>query len=145
MEGLNKLKETHKKNHSEFCILNSVFCILLKKTTTLLLASLLTLTCAFSQDWEWVLHSTSGAFKSEKGTKIALDSEKNIIIAGTFTDSMSLSGIVLDENTTDNRHGYIAKYDSNGTILWVKTIKSLTNLNDGLYQLKTDNENNIYY
>ncbi len=81
-----------------------------------------------AQHWEWIKHIGGKGTDEAKG--FALDSKDHIYLLFTTTDTLT-----IDNNTVFNGT-YLAKYDSSGTLLWIKlapVYSSLINID------KTDN------
>ena len=59
---------------------------------------------------------------------ITIDHQTNdLIIAGTFRDMVSLDGITISEPTLTGTHLFVARFDSNGAIEWVKQSHGVAN------------------
>lgn len=74
-------------------------------------------------------------------TQMEADDSGNIILGGYF-----IGDIAVGANTFINQGGrdcFIAKYDPNGTLLWIQTLGG-TGLNESLTGLCIDSQSNIY-
>lgn len=84
---------------------------------------------AGNQIWLRGVDSTSG---SEVAASVALDQNGDIIVTGSFTDTI----ITFDTNLLVNRGGediFLAKYDTSGNVIWAKSFGgSSTEIVDGL-------------
>ena len=69
-------------------------------------------------------------FGDENITNVSIDPANNITIVGRFTSTVTItdSDDTLQFQNTGNTDLFIAKYDSNGEIIWVRTINGPTNL-----------------
>jgi len=64
---------------------------------------------------KWAQKSTSG---DVRGISISTDANDNVYIGGNFQDSASLGGVSISSPSVNQN--YIVKYNSNGTVQWVK-------------------------
>jgi len=60
------------------------------------------------------------------------DSHGNLYCVGTFTGTMSISGQSL--TASGFRDGYVMKYDSSGTVVWMRKVGSAIDNNIGIYE-----------
>lgn len=112
----------------------------------------LTLICTFllyingiAQGFEWV--KKGGGNQADYGRDIAIDNNDNIYVSGAYGYESSGTynatfGSFTISNNSPAQNGYLAKYDSSGTVLWVKNITGPDREN--AYQVSVDNNNNIY-
>ncbi len=86
----------------------------------------------------WAKSPTGGI--DNCGNSVTVDSTGNIYVTGYYKNSISF------ESTTYLNSGgkdiYIAKYNSNGAILWVKTLGQ--SLDEETSKVKTDRKGNVY-
>lgn len=84
-----------------------------------------------------------GGFNSEFGNCIKLDSASNIYISGTYeSDSILIDSVVIVNNHYGFLDTFLAKYDPNSNLIWVKSIggKSSEHLNSFVVY----SENDVY-
>jgi len=62
---------------------------------------------------QWV-----NAFPGQSAKSVAVDSQNNIIVAGTFAGTVNFGGTTLTANNLSSM--FIAKYTPSGSLLWVK-------------------------
>jgi len=99
------------------------------------------LTChysAFAQTFQWV--QEAGGLGQDAGRRVATDNSGNVYVTGYFSGSASFDG-------TDYRGKgifdiFLAKYNSNGGLIWVQTAGS--GQSDEGYGLGVDNSGNVY-
>ncbi len=86
--------------------------------------------------FQWVITfpSDDGSFAS----KILIDKDNNVIVAGYFHGTLSIGNLTLTTNATDI---YLIKLSPNGNVIWAEqsVCTSLTQAND----IKIDDDNNI--
>lgn len=78
------------------------------------------------------------------GNAIAIDKQNNIYIAGAFEGSATFQTTTLySTGTGAMQDPYVAKYDSNGILIWVEHYSG----NNGMqpYSIKTDTLSNVYF
>lgn len=87
----------------------------------------------------WV--KKGGGAGNDQGYGIACDNSNNIFVAGTFSSPTAFFGTL---SVTDNGYGNIftAKYDVNGTSLWVKSAGG--NQSDQAFDVTTDSSGSCY-
>jgi hypothetical protein len=61
---------------------------------------------------------SEGSAKNEKALGITYDNAGNVIICGYFTDTTRFNGATIPGNGLEDM--FIAKYDANGNLLWMK-------------------------
>lgn len=97
------------------------------KTTLLLFSTLLCLqlsTMGQNQDWA-VTSDSSGS--ADNGYTTAIDNAGNRYVAGNYADTLWINGNAYPNDTTDGTlDGFVAKYDANGSLLWVQTINGIS-------------------
>jgi hypothetical protein len=72
-----------------------------------------------SGNWQWA-KTWGNVENSNYGYSVDVDSNDNVFIAGSAYGSITAAGTTVDSGSNEN--GYIAKLDSNGSWLWLKTI-----------------------
>jgi Secretion system C-terminal sorting domain/Beta-propeller repeat len=115
--------------------------------STCIFAFFLTIQSSIAQTapaWEWSRHA--GGDGTEENPRIATDGQGNVYSTGTyFSDNIAIGSETLINAGTGGEYqtvdSYLAKYDSQGNILWVRHLGGA--LNDVISALTTDNEGNI--
>lgn len=90
-----------------------------------------------------------GGIGSDSSRTITTDIFGNIIVTGTFNDTVDFNlDISITNNLTSsgNTDSYISKYTSSGDLVWVKSIQSngLSGINPLITSSITDSSGNIY-
>ncbi len=94
----------------------------------------------YSQNWNWLL--TGGSSQSEMAKCLTYDSNHNLCVVGTFTDSVfSGPNILYSHGGVDI---FIAKLDSSGNLLWSRSGGGLGNDGDYNMGVAFDNSENIH-
>ncbi len=76
----------------------------------------------------WARQSKSNSFKSNAGGMgIAVDKFSNVYMTGEFQDTVNFGNVQLIAQGTSTYDIFIAKYDSNGTLIWAKTAVTFDN------------------
>ncbi len=83
-----------------------------------LLASYISLSSVSAQTWDWA-HSATGN-DDEQINDAKTDSNGNIYVTGYFASTSLTLGTITINNTGINS-GFLAKYDSNGVVIWAKS------------------------
>ncbi|MBC7721217.1 MAG: hypothetical protein H7068_04290, partial [Pedobacter sp.] len=88
--------------------------------------------------WDW--SSTTGNANATKGIRaLTTDASGNVYVTGGYNDSLTLGGTIFTGTPAGSNHGFVAKYDKLGNILWV------TPVNDGLAStIAIDADGNSY-
>ena len=99
----------------------------------------------FSQpELEFVNFSSEGnpVIYGQETSKMAITQTDNVYIAGTYVNSMSLTGFSTLNNSNSSRNAYIAKYDELGNGLWTHKLQTSQ---DGISirDIKSDNQGNL--
>lgn len=100
---------------------------------------------AFNQSPElnWVQGIGEGASYMSI-TDIAIDSEKNYLVAGKFIGTADMDpGTGVSNETSANMDIFIGKYDSAGVLLWTRVITGAGS-SDDTRDIRTDAQNNVY-
>ncbi len=104
----------------------------------LLLISLHCATILYAQDFQWAL--TLGGIENEDINDMAVDEAGNLYVCGSYRVEMELGpSVVLSASGIND--GFVAKYDSNGELIWAKSIGG--NGNDACNSLDIDDEGNV--
>ncbi|MBN1987786.1 MAG: hypothetical protein JW783_00130, partial [Bacteroidales bacterium] len=106
-----------------------------------ILLSTLVVTNSFSQTWQWA-NKISGTSDIEV-RDLTRDSDGNIIVTGYYTGSITASStnlLPLDQAT--ERDTYVAKYNPDGTLSWIRRMGSVGQ--EDPFGVTTDEDGNIY-
>jgi hypothetical protein len=97
----------------------------------------------FSQDFDWI--ATAGGIASEQGHSLAIDASGNVYSVGIFKSSLA-DFDPSDQTFNLSNNGindiYIQKLDSDGNLVWAKSIGG--SQNDGADGIVIDSDNNLY-
>jgi hypothetical protein len=93
---------------------------------------------AHSQSFTWAKRAGLWAF--DLGHAIGSDASGNVFIAGKYEMNANFGGLTV--SCAGNHDIYVAKYNSSGSILWVRTAGGSTG--DYAHCLTTDPEGNVY-
>jgi hypothetical protein len=88
---------------------------------------------------------SAGGPGREEGKSLVCDASGNVYVCGMYSDSTMFGSNTYTTATTDFGkfyNGYIAKYDPNGTLLWVKEIGG--EYTDLAWSLTKDNAGKLY-
>lgn len=101
-----------------------------------------------SVTWSKYMYTTGSG--SMKASKIAVDGAGNIFVAGSlYGSTVYFNGFVSGNPATLNGpsflvpDGFVAKYASDGSFLWVRAIGSASN-NDEVFDLAIDKDGDVY-
>jgi len=86
-----------------------------------------------------------GGTSSDEGHALAVDKNDNIIITGSFRDTVDFATGTTPAKRSSKAGShdvFVAKYDSAGNYLWVKSFGS--SQLDRAFSVKTDDRNNVY-
>ncbi len=71
--------------------------------------------------WEWA--STTGNANATKGIRaLTTDVLGNVYVTGGYYDSLTLGGTTYTGTPASANHGFVAKYDKLGNVLWVTPV-----------------------
>ncbi|MBA3828468.1 MAG: T9SS type A sorting domain-containing protein [Taibaiella sp.] len=113
------------------------------------------LLCAFSlqaQTYKWVQKAGENNNVNNAGTTVAYDHHNNIIAAGVYSANSMFGTVVLPGSLAGS--AFVAKYDSAGNLLWVKTIQGqgsdeakgvVIDANDNIYVTGNMNSQAIHF
>ena len=73
---------------------------------------------AAGQDWQWAKEAGGSNFRESKS--IAVDASGNSYVTGNYATSISFGTTTL--TGSPNGSTYVAKYDSNGNLVWAKQV-----------------------
>lgn len=94
----------------------------MKKITLLLKTLLLLQISGFAQLQDWATTS-DGNGKYDNANATDIDNAGNRYVGGTYIDTLKIEGVTYPNYINDGGlDGFVAKYDSNGNLLWVQTI-----------------------
>jgi len=93
---------------------------------------------SFAQHWEWA----KGITGTDGGYAVTTDHFANVYVTGRFSGSTFTFGLQTFTNRGNFTDIYVAKFDSSGSILWVKSAGS--NDMDVSKAIATDTSGNVY-
>ncbi|MFH1004317.1 MAG: SBBP repeat-containing protein [Bacteroidota bacterium] len=100
--------------------------------------------CCYSQIWQWA--QRAGGTNADLGIGIAVDKWGNSYVTGTYLSNTAVFGsYTLPQNGFNDI--FIAKYDSNGNVLWAKHAggnNAITQGGEGGYGIVVDTLGNCY-
>ena len=85
--------------------------------------SIVSSNCAAAPGWEWA-KSIGSSGSSEYPSDMVIDLQGNIYVASEFSDTLSIGTFTLYPNKYDH---YVAKFDPNGDIIWLRHLYDTTN------------------
>lgn len=100
----------------------------------------LNLVCA--QDWDWMLKAT-GHHQIAGSSDISVDNKGNCVIAGYYQKSMILDGHSLYTDDDYYSDMFLGRTNSEGKVLWLKSIDAGDTYNDYI-GVTQDDDSNIY-
>lgn len=84
-----------------------------------------------------------GDDRVQTGGAIEVDSAGNFIITGGFSGTADFGDSILDSGDTIKKKVYLAKYESDGTLIWAKSFGDTTSTQEGK-AIAIDDSDNIY-
>src|SRR4030095_7856591 len=76
----------------------------------------------FAQSFDWAWAKSAGGTSSESGKSVSTDLFGNVYLTGRFnSDSVTFGSFTL-ENAGLSGDIYLVKYDSNGDVLWARSV-----------------------
>lgn len=90
-------------------------------------------------DLQWI--QKAGGFSANQPSEIEVDTEGNVYITGYISEWADFDG-VIKTGDSDVSNFFIAKYNTEGEIQWVKS--GVSQKNSSGYKLLIDSSNNIY-
>ncbi|MBR9860772.1 T9SS type A sorting domain-containing protein [bacterium] len=91
--------------------------------------------------WAKAFHNTTGTSAADLPSGVDCDSEGNVYIGGAFFSTMQLSGSVTLTTPGSLGEAYLAKFNSNGKLLWGHAIGGIQD--QRILQLKIDPQDNV--
>lgn len=91
-----------------------------------------------AQFLEWA--RSAGELSRDAGRGVCVDNNGNVIVTGYFSGKIRFDGVLYEGRGTDD--AFVAKYNSNGDLLWVKTAGGP--LDDVSIGVAADAEGNIF-
>jgi hypothetical protein len=122
----------------------------MKYPTTLLFLLFSSFAFAQQSGWQWAKGLPTRPNNNEtyhnaedQITKVAVDNDGNVYLAGLFSDTVSQSGYsIICESGYSNENIFLGKYDKDGTLQWLKSFGS--HKPNFLTSITVDPQNNIY-
>ncbi len=112
----------------------------MKKFVFFILLTLVLLPSSNAQ-FTWGKQATGNAETS--GNDIAIDNQGNTFVIGNMDNIITFDDVTVgDVSGNSFEHNYIVKYDPDGELLWVRTIKG--NSNNEVWCVTTDGDGNAY-
>jgi hypothetical protein len=113
----------------------------MKKIILFTLSIFLTVQFVNAQGWEWTYGFGAPSQSNAKGMAITTDAKGNSYVTGYFTGAkMDFPPVTLQSAGTSD--AFVAKYDINGKLVWIKQISGL-DLEVG-HGIALDGKNNVY-
>ncbi len=106
----------------------------MKKIMTLCLA--LAAWSLNAQTWQWARTEAVNA----EGNAMCTDSQGNVFLTGNTYSS----GVIGTNTLTAQGNAYLVKYNSSGTVLWVRSFAFASNNQGNSYGVATDNAGNVF-
>ncbi|MGB0522471.1 MAG: RHS repeat-associated core domain-containing protein, partial [Flammeovirgaceae bacterium] len=85
---------------------------------------------------------TGGTIGVDYGFRMEVDAQGNAYIVGSYTAGANFSGQTLTTQVAGKRDAFVAKYDENGNLKWIKTHGSPND--DYLNAIAIDAQGNVY-
>jgi hypothetical protein len=92
----------------------------------------------------WATSPTTKDTNDIEGFSVATDTHGNIYITGEFADTTYFGSIKLVATPADYYEAFIAKYDSNGNVLWAKCSRQKLGAVVQSFGVATDKSGNAY-
>ncbi|MBD3582375.1 T9SS type A sorting domain-containing protein [Flavobacterium selenitireducens] len=89
----------------------------------------------------WGKHAGTNFENTTMGYDVAIDAQQNVIATGTFANTIAWDGVSLSASSGSTP--YILKCDTNGVILWARSVFGTIEANH-MRNVKTDAGSNIY-
>lgn len=86
----------------------------------------------------------NGCIGNSKGVSTAIDSHGSVYVTGEFKDSVHFGNTLITTASNNSSGGFIAKYDSSGNFLWVKTANPTYGGYSTINSIAIDTSDNIY-
>ncbi len=111
------------------------------KRTITILAIVLTSANSFEQAPVWSWANSAGGTTPDRGNSVSADASGNVFMTGYFNSPTITFGTTTLTNE-GNTNIYIAKYDTDGNVLWAKSAGGT--LSDGGNSVSTDASGNVF-
>ncbi|TAL63048.1 MAG: hypothetical protein EPN85_01080, partial [Bacteroidetes bacterium] len=122
----------------------SFFTALLTAFLVLPTASCLLPACFSQGTWPWAKQTLGGGTSGDKCRNICSDASGNVYITGDFDSApMTIGSYTLTNNNPGSSY-YLAKYDANGNVLWVRQHTVGTAYGERGTSVCTDAAGNVY-
>ena len=95
---------------------------------------LLLIGSGYAQSFEYAWANQISGGISDSGNGIAMDSDGNVFVSGTFSGNLTIGTKTLE--STGSSDSFLIKYDNNGNLLWAQS--SENNGSNGAYGVSTD-------
>ncbi len=96
----------------------------------------------YSSDGSLIWARRAGGSDGDVGHAVAVDTSDNIFVAGEFETISDFGPYTVDTYGSGDNDGFIAKYDKNGNVMWVRQIGSTRD--DKGYGIVTDEKGFAY-
>ncbi len=101
--------------------------------------------CKGQINWQWVVQSKDSTIQD--GGVVAVDKNNNVYLSGGFEATLTQNTLIFgkDSITTPFAQDFLAKFDPNGKVIWLRTSR-LNSANSTSWggALTTDNHSNVY-
>lgn len=105
--------------------------------------ALVTTSVLYGQKADWIRHSVSNdPYAETLATRVAVHPDGNIFVLGQFYGIHTVSGLPLNSPVED---GFLAKYNPQGEIIWLKEIFDAAEGYNHLIDLKVDQNGNLVF
>ena len=94
---------------------------------------------------QWIkgIRGTTKEYPVARITCTEIDGEDNIIIAGRYSSSILIDSTLLELPENKGRL-FVAKFDTNGSLIWFNSIEQEWGSGYDINDVKVDDENNVY-
>ncbi|MES2764751.1 MAG: SBBP repeat-containing protein [Bacteroidota bacterium] len=96
----------------------------------------------YDVDGNKIWAQSTGGTESDVGSDITFDNEGNVYLGGWFSSKIIFGNIELNNTKFGSSDLFIVKYDTQGKVLWAKSVGG--NSFEGLGDIELDTSSNIY-